>query len=181
MFYNKDLFEEAGITEVPTTWDELVDVAKKLTLDKDGDGETDQWGMMFEMDDYWQPLTYIIQAGADQWNENRTNIGFNNEQGVEGLSFFNKLYNEEQVVLPLEKYTSKDEERAYFYNNQVAMFPQQIHYSNLIKEASDVNLERLSFRQVRQKIRNMRTGISQILECFPFPVRQNIRMKHGSL
>ena len=45
MFYNKDLFEEAGITEVPTTWDELVDVAKKLTLDKDGDGETDQWGM----------------------------------------------------------------------------------------------------------------------------------------
>lgn len=28
MFYNKDLFEEAGITEVPTTWDELVDVAK---------------------------------------------------------------------------------------------------------------------------------------------------------
>ena len=140
MFYNKDLFEEAGITEVPTTWDELVDVAKKLTLDKDGDGETDQWGMMFEMDDYWQPLTYIIQAGADQWNENRTNIGFNNEQGVEGLSFFNKLYNEEQVVLPLEKYTSKDEERAYFYNNQVAMFPQQIHYSNLIKEASDVNL-----------------------------------------
>ena len=140
MFYNKDLFEEAGITEVPTTWDELVDVAKKLTLDKDGDGETDQWGMMFEMDDYWQPLTYIIQAGADQWNENRTNIGFNNEQGVEGLSFFNKLYNEEKVVLPLEKYTSKDEERAYFYNNQVAMFPQQIHYSNLIKEASDVNL-----------------------------------------
>lgn len=75
MFYNKDLFEEAGITEVPTTWDELVDVAKKLTLDKDGDGETDQWGMMFEMGYYWQPLTYIIQAGADQWNENRTNIG----------------------------------------------------------------------------------------------------------
>ncbi len=140
MFYNKDMFAEAGITEVPTTWDEMEEVAKKLTLDKDGDGQTDQWGMMFEMDDYWQPLTYIIQAGADQWNENLTNIGFNNEQGVEGLTFFDKLYNQDKVVLPLEKYTNKEEERAYFYNGQVAMFPQQIHYTNIIKEASDINL-----------------------------------------
>ena len=140
MFYNKDMFAEAGIEEVPTTWDELLEVSKKLTQDTDGDGETDQWGMMFEMDDYWQPLSYIIQAGADQWNENLTNIGFNNEKGIEGLSFFNKLYNEEKVVLPLEKYTSKDEQRAYFYNGQVAMMPQQIHYSNLLREASDINL-----------------------------------------
>ncbi len=140
MFYNKDLFEEAGITEVPTTWEELEETAKALTIDKDGDGETDQWGMMFEMEDYWQPLTYIIQAGADQWNENLTNIGFNNEQGIQGLEFFNKLYHEDQVVLPLEKYTNRDEERAYFYNGQVAMFPQQIHYANIIREASDMNL-----------------------------------------
>ncbi len=140
MFYNKDMFAEAGIESVPTTWDELFETAKALTQDTDGDGETDQWGMMFEMDDYWQPLTYIIQAGADQWNENLTNIGFNNEQGIEGLEFFNKLYNEEKVVLPLEMYTSKEEERAYFYNGQVAMFPQQIQYANTIREASDINL-----------------------------------------
>lgn len=140
MFYNKDLFAEAGITSVPTNWEELRETAKKLTLDKNGDGKTDQWGMMFEMDDYWQPLTYIIQSGADMWNKNLTNIGFNNEQGVQGLTFFDDLYHNDQVVLPLEKYTSKDEERAYFYNGQVAMFPQQIHYVNLIKEASDINL-----------------------------------------
>ena len=66
MFYNKDMFEEAGITKVPETWEELREAAKKLTQDKNGDGETDQWGMMYEMDDYWQPLTYIIQAGADK-------------------------------------------------------------------------------------------------------------------
>ena len=83
MFYNKDMFEEAGVTKVPETWEELREAAKKLTQDKDGDGETDQWGMMYEMDDYWQPLSYIIQAGADMWNKNLTNIGFNNEQGVE--------------------------------------------------------------------------------------------------
>jgi multiple sugar transport system substrate-binding protein len=140
MFYNKDMFAAAGIEEVPTTWDELLEDAKLLTQDTDGDGEIDQWGMMFEMDDYWQPLSYIIQAGADQWNENLTNIGFNNEKGIEGLEFFNQLYNVDQVVLPLEKYTSKDEERSYLYNGQVAMMPQQIHYANIIREASDINL-----------------------------------------
>lgn len=38
MFYNKDMFEEAGITQVPTTWEELRETAKKLTQDKDGNG-----------------------------------------------------------------------------------------------------------------------------------------------
>ena len=140
MFYNKDMFEEAGITEVPKNWDELLEAARKLTKDTDGDGEIDQWGMMFEMNDYWQPLTYIIQAGGDLWNENRTNIGFNNEAGIEGLEFYNKLYNEEKVVLPLDKYTSIDEERSYFYNSQVAMCPSQIHMATTIREASDINL-----------------------------------------
>ena len=33
LFYNEDMFEEAGITEVPTTWDELQETAEKLTND----------------------------------------------------------------------------------------------------------------------------------------------------
>lgn len=33
LFYNKDMFEEAGINAVPETWDELKEVAEKLTTD----------------------------------------------------------------------------------------------------------------------------------------------------
>lgn len=33
LYYNQDMFDEAGITEVPTTWDELKEVAEKLTTD----------------------------------------------------------------------------------------------------------------------------------------------------
>ena len=29
-FYNKDLFEQAGITEEPKTWDEFLDVCEKI-------------------------------------------------------------------------------------------------------------------------------------------------------
>lgn len=44
MFYNKALFDEAGV-DVPTTWDEWVDAAAELTVDSDGDGSPEQYGL----------------------------------------------------------------------------------------------------------------------------------------
>lgn len=46
LFYNKGMFDKAGIA-YPTenwTWADFTDAAKKLTKDIDGDGKTDQWG-----------------------------------------------------------------------------------------------------------------------------------------
>jgi ABC-type glycerol-3-phosphate transport system substrate-binding protein len=42
--YRKDLMEAAGIKVMPKTWDEFLDVAKKLTVDTDKDGKVDQYG-----------------------------------------------------------------------------------------------------------------------------------------
>lgn len=44
MFYNKALFSAAGI-EVPTTWDEWVTAAEALTVDENGDGTPEQYGL----------------------------------------------------------------------------------------------------------------------------------------
>lgn len=45
LFYNKALFSAAGITDAPTTWDEWVADAKKLTVDENGDGTPEQYGV----------------------------------------------------------------------------------------------------------------------------------------
>ncbi|GAA4488211.1 ABC transporter substrate-binding protein [Microbacterium panaciterrae] len=45
VIYNKALFEKAGITSFPKTWDEWVADAKKLTIDADGDGTPEQYGL----------------------------------------------------------------------------------------------------------------------------------------
>lgn len=45
VFYNQALFEAAGVTEFPTTWDEWVDVAAQLTVDENGDGTPEQYGL----------------------------------------------------------------------------------------------------------------------------------------
>ena len=52
LYYNKDMFDAAALA-YPTadwTWQDLRSAAKALTLDKDGDGRTDQWG--FTADGY---------------------------------------------------------------------------------------------------------------------------------
>lgn len=46
MFYNKALFAAAGITDLPTTWDEWVTTAKALTVDADGNGTPEQYGLV---------------------------------------------------------------------------------------------------------------------------------------
>jgi multiple sugar transport system substrate-binding protein len=45
VFYNQALFDAAGIQEFPTTWEEWLDAAKKLTVDDNGDGTPEQYGL----------------------------------------------------------------------------------------------------------------------------------------
>lgn len=56
LWYRKDLFEEYNV-KPPTNWDEFIEAAKNLTLDTDGDGETDIYGIS-------------IPAGQNSWTEN---------------------------------------------------------------------------------------------------------------
>jgi multiple sugar transport system substrate-binding protein len=46
VIYNKTLFDQAGITSFPTTWDEWVADARKLTIDANGDGTPEQYGLV---------------------------------------------------------------------------------------------------------------------------------------
>lgn len=47
MFYNTALFDAVGAT-VPTTWDEWVATAKTLTVDSNGDGTPEQYGLALQ-------------------------------------------------------------------------------------------------------------------------------------
>ena len=49
IFYRPSLFKAAGITQLPKTWEELRQVAKKLTGDFDGDGRVDRHGILLPL------------------------------------------------------------------------------------------------------------------------------------
>ncbi len=51
LFYNKDMFDKAGMA-YPTgnwTYDDLRSAAKKLTIDSNGDGTIEQWGLATDL------------------------------------------------------------------------------------------------------------------------------------
>ena len=69
IFYRPDLFEEAGITTIPQNWQELEQVATKLTQDTNNDGRSDRQGIFLSLGKgewtvfVWLP--FIYSAGGE--------------------------------------------------------------------------------------------------------------------
>ena len=107
LYYNKTLFDEVGVAypEEGWTWDDFVATAQALTLDKDGDGQTDQWGI--QLPDHWgDPLWWrgmsplVFQNGGDILDaEGKTTTGYmNSPETVEAVEFYVSLFNEYKVA-----------------------------------------------------------------------------------
>jgi len=67
VYYNTDLWEAAGLTEAdrPTTIDELIAVAEKLTVDEDGDGTPEYYGMALPDKDAAMLSAMLHSGGGD--------------------------------------------------------------------------------------------------------------------
>ncbi len=96
MFYNRALYEKAGLPE-PTpdlTWDEFFEQAPKLVQDTDGDGQVDAWAVdtLFNRDGLtptvWQTImnSYGVNLLDDEGKP-----AFNNETGVKALEMHKRL------------------------------------------------------------------------------------------
>jgi len=92
LYYRTDLFEKAGI-KPPTTYEELLEAAEALTLDIDGDGNIDQYGiaMVGGMPENYVHFTNFLWAnGGDYFDENN-NVAIDSPEAIEALNFLGKL------------------------------------------------------------------------------------------
>ena len=101
LFYNKDMFDKAGVPYPDDTWDwqKLVAVAHQLTKDANGDGKTDQWGLYTEtsdMENYWSSLVW--QNGGDIIAPDGKTTVLDTPQATGGLQFLQDLIWKEKVV-----------------------------------------------------------------------------------
>lgn len=102
LYYNKALFREAGLDPevAPKSWEEIIEYGKKLTnadkgiwgyepgIVRDNSNEGYSWE--------WQALT--MTAGGKIWNEDQTQILFNDKPAVEALQFWHDCIYEHKIT-----------------------------------------------------------------------------------
>ncbi len=94
LFYNKTMFDAAGIPYPDETWDwnKLVEVGQQLTIDENGDGLPEQWGFYTEttdMENFWSEAVW--QNGGEIISDDRTQTLLGSDEAVGGLQFLQDL------------------------------------------------------------------------------------------
>ncbi|MFT5046859.1 MAG: sn-glycerol 3-phosphate transport system substrate-binding protein, partial [Porticoccaceae bacterium] len=94
MYYNKDLFREAGLDpeKPPTSWEELAEMGAALTK-KNANGNVDQWGAMIPSTGYpyWMFGALTKQQGQVLMNQEGTEVYFNKPKVIDALNYWNDL------------------------------------------------------------------------------------------
>jgi ABC-type glycerol-3-phosphate transport system substrate-binding protein len=128
LFFNKAVFRKYGVPFPPEepgkrlTWEEVAALARKLTIDENGDGQVDVWGFMFEQIDRPYQLLPLVQSKGAQaiGPDGLTTDGYiNSDKFVEVATFYSKFFNEWKVSPQGIPDAAKS--REYFGNGKAAM------------------------------------------------------------
>ncbi len=120
IFYRPDLFQSAGITELPKTWDELRSQAKQLTRDRNRDGKPEQYGILLPLGKgewtvfSWFP--FLLSTGGEVVSNGRPHLI--DPGAVAALQFWQDLIQDGSALLsPPERGYEEDA----FLSGRVAM------------------------------------------------------------
>jgi multiple sugar transport system substrate-binding protein len=103
LFYNKDMFDAANVAYPTADWtyDDLLVAAKKLTLDKNGDGKTDQYGIWtdtWDMELFWSEAIWAYGGDIISADHTKTLIG--EPAAREAWTYIDSLYKAGVIPTP---------------------------------------------------------------------------------
>jgi multiple sugar transport system substrate-binding protein len=95
------LFKKAGINQTPKTWEELRAVAKKLTIDQNGDHQPEQYGMLLPLGKgEWTVFTwfpFLLSSQGQVITNNYPDV--NNPKAISALKFWENLIKDGSATL----------------------------------------------------------------------------------
>ncbi len=124
VFYNKDLFDAAGVAypRAGWTWDDFLATAQKLTLDADSNGQTDQFGLGTDPI-FIRLAPFIWQNGGELIDADSTQLTLDTPAALEAAQFFVDLQVKHHVVPNAVEEQSEDSQ-SRFENGRLAMLLQ---------------------------------------------------------
>ncbi len=129
LWYNKKLFDEAGV-EYPKddwTWEDMVEAAKKLTKD---DGSV--FGMAAQYRDQTGIYSTIFANGGKIISDDKKSSGYNMPETVEAIRLWAKL--QEAGVSPTEAALEETPSHKQFLSGRIAMMQNGSWFLNQIVE-----------------------------------------------
>ena len=122
LYVNRRLFEENGLDpdSPPSTWEEVVELAKQLTIDEDGNGTPEVFGLgIGQVSRPFQMLTMPESLGGQPIGDDGTVTGvLTTEPWLKAGQFIQDLFNTWNVS---PKGVSASDMLAYFVSEKVAM------------------------------------------------------------
>jgi multiple sugar transport system substrate-binding protein len=94
LFYNRKAFANAGLTNPPKTWEELLTASKKLTIDLNKDGRPEQYG--FGILPELPRLAHMIKAFGGQVVEGNY-AAFATDAAIRGVSLELEQYRDDRT------------------------------------------------------------------------------------
>lgn len=90
LYYNKDLFTDAGLDpeNPPQNLNELLAAAQALTSSPDASGLPTQWGLNTSNDTHWFLSTLILENGGQIVNSDETQMLYNSPEAVAMLQLW---------------------------------------------------------------------------------------------
>jgi len=92
LWYNTALFDAAGVDYLsdtePVTYDELLDIAKKLTVTEDGTTKVYGLGMEWAWSLYGPIAAMVMQQGGSLFNDDLSEIDFTTPEAQRALQWF---------------------------------------------------------------------------------------------
>lgn len=127
LYYNTRIFDELGIPHLSKdpkdrlTWEQVVEIAKKCTIDKDGDGNPEVFGLgIAQISRPYQMLAIPESAGGQPIGEGGLTVSgvLTDESWVKACQFIQDLFNTYKVA---PKGVSASDMLAYFPSEKIAM------------------------------------------------------------
>jgi multiple sugar transport system substrate-binding protein len=139
LYYNKDIFDKAGIKYPDETWtyETMLDVAKQLTITQ-GD-QTTQWGLdMGAMGAWWGVQTLGWAAGAAFFDKviEPTKFTVSDPRNVEGMKFIQDLIFTHKVAPDAAQRQAAAQDIGIFQTGKVAMIMDGTWYMSSNKDVT---------------------------------------------
>lgn len=127
LVYNRESFKAAGLDpdNPPATWDDFISTSRRLTVDSDGDGLTDRWGLTtigakdpgFEL--RFSP--FIWGFGGDYLTPDLKHSALNLPETIKGFKYYVELVRKEKVVAPGDLKNTPQMSRMQLADEKAAM------------------------------------------------------------